>query len=96
VQGHSTDGTPVTLDAFHLAPAIDATVGKRFAVDGLLVIDPSRLRAAGQRVFCAPSGVLLTRLVSIDAVVDVKAASRAGDEGLAALKALLTHGRGPR
>lgn len=132
VQGHSMDGTPVTLDGLeatwdevasneplfhgtsvaaaeailtstgvhsaarshvHLAPAVDSTVGKRFAVDILLVIDPVRLRSAGERVFRAPNGVLLTRRVPKEAVVGVQAASRGGEERLAALTALLTTGR---
>lgn len=128
VQGHSLDGTPVTLAGLeaswvvvdderplfhgtsvaaakailasagvhaaarshvHLADAIDATVGKRAAVDVLLRIDPVRLRAEGQRVFRAPNGVLLTRVVPKAAVVDVVASSRAGNAALATLQALL-------
>jgi putative RNA 2'-phosphotransferase len=130
VQGHSMDGTPVTLEGLeaswemvttndslfhgtsveaakailtstgvhaaarshvHLAPAVDATVGKRAAVDVLLVIDPEKLRAAGERIFRAPNGVLLTRLVPRDAVVGIRAATRMGDTRLAALRDLLVH-----
>ena len=128
VQGHSLEGTPVTLeglesswlvvdddrplfhgtsaraagaildsngvhaavaqvvDVVHLAAAVDATVGKRAAVDVLLKIDPQLLRAAGQRVFRAPNGVLLTRTVPRSAVIDVVAATRAGNEALARLR----------
>jgi putative RNA 2'-phosphotransferase len=75
----------------HLAPAVDATVGKRAAVDVLLVIDPEKLRAAGERIFRAPNGVLLTRLVPRDAVVGIRAATRMGDTRLAALRDLLVH-----
>ena len=73
----------------HLADAVDATVGKRAAVDVLLVIDPVRLRAAGLRVFRAPNGVLLARAVPREAVVDVRACNRPGDRALAALRALM-------
>jgi len=131
VQGHSLEGTPVTLEGLeaswaevtgddrlfhgtsvaaaeailssagvhaaarthvHLAAAIDATVGKRNAVDVLLAIEPARLRVAGQRVFRAPNGVLLTRVVPREAVVDVMAATRAGTAAVERLRALL----GPR
>lgn len=124
VQGHSLEGTPVTLDGLerswnevvgddavfhgtsvdaafaildsegvhaaarthvHLAAAADAVVGKRHQVDVLLAIEPRRLRLAGQRIFRAPNGVLLTRAVPVSAVVDVIAQSRRGDEARAAL-----------
>lgn len=128
VQGHSFEGTPVTLEGLeaswvvvddarplfhgtsvaaarailtsagvhaaarthvHLADAIDATVGKRAAVGVLLTVDQARLRAAGQRVFRAPNGVLLTREVPRGAVVDVVGATRAGLAAVDELKALL-------
>jgi putative RNA 2'-phosphotransferase len=127
VQGHSLDGTPVTLvgleaswdivddeaplfhgtsvDAarailtsegvhaaarshVHLAAAVDATVGKRAAVDVLLVVDPVRLRAVGLQVFCAPNGVLLARAVPREAVIDVVASSRRGQQHLDDLRRL--------
>lgn len=128
VQGHSLDGTPVTLDGLeaswdivlddaplfhgtsvaaahailqsagvhaaarshvHLAAAVDATVGKRTAVDVLLVVDPRLLRAAHLQVFRAPNGVLLTRAVPRAAVVAVRGCTRKGNEAVAALKPLL-------
>lgn len=128
VQGHSTDGTPVTLDGLeaswelvdsdaplfhgtsveaarailtsagvhaaarshvHLAAAVDATVGKRAAVDVLLVVDPQRLRALRWSVFRAPNGVLLTRTVPREAVTSIRSSTRRGDAALAQLKALL-------
>jgi membrane protease YdiL (CAAX protease family) len=79
----------------HLAPAVDSKVGKRFSFDILLAIDPVKLRAAGERVFRAPNGALLTRRVPKEAVVGVQAASRGGEEALAALTALLTTERAP-
>jgi putative RNA 2'-phosphotransferase len=127
VQGHSLEGTPVTLAGLeasweivaddaplfhgtsvdaarailtsegvhaaarshvHLAAAVDATVGKRTAVDVLLVVDPQRLRLLGLQIFRAPNGVLLTRAVPREAVIDVVASSRRGHEHLAELRRL--------
>lgn len=129
VQGHSLEGTPVTLEGLeaswqvvvddaalfhgtaaasarfillddagihsaarshvHLAPASDSVVGKRAGVDVLLTIDPQKLRAAGQQVFRAPNGVLLTRAVPKVCVVDVVAQNKPGRAALDELKALL-------
>lgn len=129
VQGHSLEGTPVTLEGLeaswdvvtddallfhgtaaasarfilldeagihsaarshvHLAPALDATVGKRAGVDVMLTIDPKKLRAAGQTIFRAPNGVLLTRSVPRACVVDVEAQNKPGRAALDELKALL-------
>lgn len=129
VQGHSLEGTPVTLEGLeqswqlvvddarlfhgtnvdaarsilrneqgihsaarshvHLAAAVDATVGKRAGVDVMLVIEPTKLRAAGFALFRAPNGVVLTRGVPRASVVDVAAENRPGREALAGLKALL-------
>ena len=129
VQGHSLDGTPVTLEGLeaswqvvdddaplfhgtaagsarfilldeagihsaarshvHLAAAVDATVGKRAGVDVLLTIDPVKLRAAGQRIFRAPNGVLLTRAVPRSCVVDVVAQNKPGRNAHAELLSLL-------
>ncbi|HYO72754.1 MAG TPA: tRNA 2'-phosphotransferase, partial [Archangium sp.] len=129
VQGHSPEGTPVTLEGLerswevvladaplyhgtsvvaaraildsagvhaaarshgHLAPAVDATVGKRAGVDVLLVVSPVRLRAAGLSVFRAPNGVLLARAVPRDAVTDLLAATAAGERALGELRRRLT------
>lgn len=125
VQGHSPEGTPVTLEGLersweevledallyhgtsvgaaraildsegvhaasrshvHLAPAVDATVGKRAGVDVLLVVCPVRLRGAGLRVFRASNGVLLARAVPRDAVTDLLAATAAGARALGELR----------
>jgi putative RNA 2'-phosphotransferase len=129
VQGHSPEGTPVTLEGLerswevvlgdaplyhgtsvsaarsildsegvhaaarshvHLAPAVDATVGKRAGVDVLLVVSPVRLRAAGLSVFRAPNGVLLARAVPRDAVTDLLAATAAGERALGELRRRLS------
>ncbi|AKJ06105.1 putative RNA 2'-phosphotransferase [Archangium gephyra] len=129
VQGHSPEGTPVTLDGLerswevvlgdaplyhgtsvvaarsildsagvhaasrshvHLAPAVDATVGKRAGVDVLLVVCSVRLRAAGLSVFRAPNGVLLARAVPREAVTDLLAATAAGERALGELRRRLT------
>lgn len=129
VQGHSLDGTPVTLAGLeaswelvvddaplfhgtsvdaarailtsdgvhaaarshvHLAAAVDATVGKRAAVDVLLEIDAHTLRTSGLAVFRAPNGVLLTRSVPRAAVVAITASTRRGTAALAGLTPLLS------
>ena len=129
VQGHSPEGTPVTLEGLerswevvlgdaplyhgtsvsaarsildsegvhaaarshvHLAPAVDATVGKRAGVDVLLVVSPVRLRAAGLSVVRAPNGELLPRAVPRDAVPDLLAATAAGERALGELRRRLS------
>ncbi|WNG29605.1 RNA 2'-phosphotransferase [Cystobacter fuscus] len=125
VQGHSLEGTPVTLDGLerswdevlgdeplyhgtsvvaarailsgegihsaarthvHLAAAVDSKVGKRAGVDVLLVICPARLRASGLRVFRAPNGVLLARVIPAATIVDVLACNGPGRSALVELK----------
>jgi len=49
----------------HLAPTRNSRVGRRYAVDVLLGIDPTKL---DQPVFEAPNGVLLTRFVPAHAI----------------------------
>jgi putative RNA 2'-phosphotransferase len=57
----------------HLAPSKDSQVGRRSAVDVLLGVDPGNLA-----VYRAPNGVLLTREVPPDAIVEADAVHRAG------------------
>jgi putative RNA 2'-phosphotransferase len=52
----------------HLAPAKDSPVGRRSAVEVLLGVDPGNLE-----VYRAPNGVLLTRFVPADAIVEADA-----------------------
>lgn len=54
---------PMARTHVHLADAPDAVVGKRANVDVLLVVDPTRLAAAGLAVFRSPNGVYLVREV---------------------------------
>jgi putative RNA 2'-phosphotransferase len=127
-QGHSLEGTPVTLEGLeatwhvvteqalvfhgtdvaaarsiviegikpaarthvHLAPSEDAKVGKRAGVDVLLAISPPALAARGLRILRAPNGVLLARQVPRDAIVEVRAGTKAGERALAELRALLS------
>jgi putative RNA 2'-phosphotransferase len=49
----------------HLAPSKDSHVGRRTAVEVLLGVDPGNLT-----VYRAPNGVLLTRFVPPDAIVE--------------------------
>lgn len=83
---------PAARTHVHLAPAADATVGKRAGVDVLLVVDPERLRAAGLRVFRAPNGVLLCRAVPHEAIVGIEACNGPGARALQALRDLLPAG----
>jgi putative RNA 2'-phosphotransferase len=53
----------------HLAEAVDSTVGKRSAVDVMIEVSPSRLRAAGIGLHRSPNGVLLARRVPVSAIV---------------------------
>lgn len=72
----------------HLAPAVDATVGKRARVDVLLEVSPKALRDAGLALFRAPNGVLLAREVPRSAIVGLSACTAAGREAEAELRAL--------
>lgn len=79
----------------HLAPAVDATVGKRAQVDVLLEVSPAALRRAGLSLFRAPNGVLLAREVPLAAIVGLSACTRAGRAAEAELRALFVPtGRG--
>lgn len=87
-------GPGVTAQArshVHLAASTDAEVGKRAGVAVLLAIDVAVLKAHGQQVFRANNGVLLTREVPIEAIVDVVAMTRAGELARAELLALVHH-----
>jgi putative RNA 2'-phosphotransferase len=52
----------------HLAPSKDSPVGRRSAVEVLLGVDSSDLA-----IYRAPNGVLLTRFVPADAIVEADA-----------------------
>ncbi len=73
----------------HLASDLESRVGKRANVAVMLEVEPARLRAAGQIVFEAPNGVVLTRFVPADCVVDLRAMSRAARRQEADLRALM-------
>ncbi len=53
----------------HCAPHPESNVGKRSASEVLVEISPTRLRTAGERLFLAPNGVILTRHVPVTAIV---------------------------
>jgi putative RNA 2'-phosphotransferase len=129
-QGHSLDGTPVTVSALeasweridpqaigrlfhgtrtevvpdllregiramdrthvHLADAREAKVGKRAQVAVLVVVDPTRIVGG---VFRSPNGVVLTRHVPPEAIVDLEARTRAAETPVRALRASLVAGR---
>ena len=125
-QGHSADGTPVTLEALeaswvtltgdalvwhgtsrgalesiaaaglvpaqrthvHLAEALESVIGKRAAVDVMLGVDPSRVRAAGVGLFTAPNGVILARRVPREAIVRLEPMTRRARAAAEALRAI--------
>lgn len=132
VQGHSGEGTPVTMEGLersweevltdtslyhgtsvaaarsilegegvhsaarthvHLAPEVEAKVGKRAGVDVLLVISPRRLREQGERVFRAPNGVLLCRAIPKQAITGVVAGTPTGEQAMRELRAWLLPGK---
>jgi putative RNA 2'-phosphotransferase len=69
LQGIAREGIlPGERTHVHLAEAIDSTVGKRSAVDVMIEVSPSRLRAGGLRLHRSPNGVLLVRHVPVSAI----------------------------
>nr|WP_256444561.1 RNA 2'-phosphotransferase [Aquihabitans sp. G128] len=79
---------PAARTHVHLAPAVDAKVGKRASVDLVLEVSPSRLAENGLPVFRAPNGVLLVRSVPPQAVVGLRATSARGHDEVARARAL--------
>jgi putative RNA 2'-phosphotransferase len=71
----------------HLAPSADSKVGKRWNVDVLLVVEPSRVRAAGVRLFRSPNGVVLARSIPASAVTGVRPLTRRAQARLQDLRA---------
>jgi putative RNA 2'-phosphotransferase len=75
----------------HLAQSTDAKVGKRANVDVLLGVSIAAIRAAGERLWTSPNGVVLARHVPLGAIVTVQAATRRGRSELARVRAKLGH-----
>ncbi len=75
----------------HLAQSTDAKVGKRANVDVLLGVSIAAMRAAGERLWSSPNGVVLARHVPLGAIVTVEAATRRGQSELARVRAKLGH-----
>jgi putative RNA 2'-phosphotransferase len=55
----------------HLSSSRKSTVGKRAAVDVMLSVDPAVVRSSGVHIFEAPNGVILTRAVPREAIVEL-------------------------
>ncbi len=56
----------------HLAPSAQSKVGKRWNVDVLLVVAPAKVREHGLLLFQSPNGVILTRHIPPNCVIDVR------------------------
>lgn len=60
----------------HLAATLDSRVGKRANVHIMLGVSATRLRQAGHEVFVSPNGVVLTRAVPADCIVELRSMTR--------------------
>lgn len=67
---------PIRRTHVHLAAELDSVVGKRAAVDVMLKVGPSLVRARGHRIYEAQNGVLLVRRVPREALVDLTPMTR--------------------
>jgi putative RNA 2'-phosphotransferase len=63
---------PFARTHVHLISDRESVAGKRANVDVLLVIDPSRVRSGGVRLYEAPNGVVLARNIPRAAIVDLE------------------------
>ncbi len=74
----------------HLAESTDSKVGKRASVDVLLGVSIAAMRAAGEKLWKSPNGVVLARHVPASAIVTVRAATRHGERELTRVRARLS------
>lgn len=81
---------PMERTHVHLASAMDSKVGKRAGVAVLIGISVEILARCGLRVFESPNGVLLTRHVPAEAIVDVVACTRAAQARQEELRAMFS------
>ena len=63
---------PFARTHVHLISDRESVAGKRANVDVLLVVDPSRVRSEGVRLYEAPNGVVLARSIPRRAIVDLE------------------------
>jgi putative RNA 2'-phosphotransferase len=70
----------------HLAPSRQSKVGKRWNVDLLLAVEPSRVRAHGIGLFESPNGVVLARRIPADCITGVDPLTRRAQAQLAGLR----------
>lgn len=73
----------------HLAQTPDSQVGKARGVELMLEIDPQRVRAAGQRIYRSPNGVILIRHVPRAGIVALHPLSRGARHEAPQLRAVL-------
>jgi putative RNA 2'-phosphotransferase len=62
---------PVTRTHVHLAADLESRVGKRAGVAVMLGVAPARLRSHGHDLFVSENGVVLTRDVPPDCIVEL-------------------------
>lgn len=74
----------------HLAESTNSTVGKRANVDVLLGVSIAAMRAAGERLWKSPNGVILARHVPVSAIHTVRGATRRGEAELTRVRAKLS------
>jgi len=72
----------------HLAPTTDSVVGKRASVHVMLGVDPDRMAAHDLPLYRAPNGVVLTRQVPPDCIVELRAMTRRAQGLEASLRSL--------
>lgn len=81
--------TPQKRTHVHLTESKDSTVAKRVHVEVTLEIDPTRTRESGNLIYCAPNGVLLTRHIPADCIVNIEPLTKATKRDIADLRRLL-------
>jgi len=71
----------------HLAESTGSRVGKRANVALMLEVDPGRLRDTGNEIFVSPNGVILTRHVPPECIIDMITVSKRSQQHAPRLRA---------
>jgi len=80
---------PMARTHVHCASRYDSSVGKRTNAPILLEISPSKIRDAGLKIFVAPNGVVLTRYVPPEAIINLIAVTKRAKKQEATLRKYL-------
>lgn len=75
----------------HLAPGLLSVVGKRAAVHVMMAVDPDRMASAGEPLWAAPNGVVLTRRVPPECIVELRPMTRRATARAAEWQDLFAH-----